>query len=126
MNASSRNRRVKTELVFFRVTVEEREAIAVAANARGMGFSSFAREAVRHFAGLAVHPGPEAIATLNDAADQLRGAATNVNQIARAFNRGWLATESDIYPDLEALAQAALRVRREILDLRRLPKATPQ
>ncbi len=91
-----------------------------------MRLSEFAREAVRHFAGLAVHPGPEAMATLNAAADQLRGAATNVNQIARAFNRGWLATESDIYPDLEALAQALVRVRREILDLRRLPEATPR
>ncbi len=116
----------KSRRMLFRLSPDDFARIADAAEARGMRTSEFAREAVRHFAGLAVHPGPEAMATLNAAADQLRGAATNVNQIARAFNRGWLATESDIYPDLEALAQALVRVRREILDLRRLPEATPR
>ncbi len=116
----------KSRRMLFRLSPDDLALIADAAEARGMRPSEFAREAVRHFAGLAVHPGPEAMATLNAAADQLRGAATNVNQIARAFNRGWLATESDIYPDLEALAQALVRVRREILDLRRLPEAKPR
>ena len=116
----------KSRRMLFRLSPADLALIADAAEARGMRLSEFAREAVRHFAGLAVHPGPEAMATLNAAADQLRGAATNVNQIARAFNRGWLATESDIYPDLEALAQALVRVRREILDLRRLPEAAPR
>ena len=79
----------KSNVVTFRLSDEELAAVENRAKALGMGRSTYLRRAAVHFAGGTSVEEIEALG-FPEAVRTLRGTANNLNQLARAANRGGL------------------------------------
>lgn len=94
--------RTKTEVVHLRVTGSERAALDYAAARRGEKLSAFLRTAGLYHAGLVTREEVEAEGWPG-VAKSLRGAAINLNQLARAANRGridWSNSDREVLIEL--------------------------
>ncbi len=81
------SRRRKSEAIQIRVTPEEKERALEAAQALSMRLASYGRFAMMHLAGAPTREEYEALG-IDALVDRLERVGNNLNQIARAANRG--------------------------------------
>ncbi len=102
----------KSNVVTFRLSDEELAAVEARAQALGMARSTYLRRAAVYFAGGASVEEVEALG-FSEAVRTLRGTANNLNQLARAANRGGLFWDAGD-------ARTVQTVRRETAEILRL------
>ena len=86
-DAGMESRRRKSEAIQIRVTPEEKERALEAAQALSMRLASYGRFAMMHLAGAPTREEYEALG-IDALVDRLERVGNNLNQIARAANRG--------------------------------------
>ena len=97
-----------------RATPEELDALDATWRGRGYGSRNHLLRHLVRVAAEVTDPDPESAAELAEIARQLRGVAVNINQMAKAANRGKLAWTGTDKAEMAALAKTCGRLSREI------------
>ena len=107
--------RKRSETLSVRLTPPEKAGLVRLAARHGVAPSRLARRMIRE-AGLqgVIDPFPSEAAALQDATSQVAAAGRNLNQIAKAVNRGSAIIDPETRADLEATLTAVRKVRDEV------------